>query len=394
MDKLTQQKVVQARSILEEKSVDLWLTFVRETTAVRDPILPLIFGKDLTWQSALLLTRFGEYIAIVGHFEAEAARRIGVFDVVIPYHESIEGELIKVLERINPNTIAINYSRNDPTADGISHGMYLNLTALLSKTPYLKRLISSESLISALRGRKTDAEIRRIDKAIATTEEIYEKTFEFVKPGMSELDIQSFMHDQIGRRGLESAWEWEQCPTINAGPVSPIGHVGPTEIVINRGEILHFDFGIKQDDYCSDIQRVVYFLQSGEKDAPEPVKKGFKTIVRAIQNAVREMKPGVIGHVVDDLARRTVTQEGYPEYKYATGHQLGRQAHDGGGILGPLWERYGETPKYPLEKGQVYTVEPGLMVPGFGYIGIEEVVQVTSDGADFISVPQTEIIFL
>jgi len=372
----------------------MWLTFVRESKVSPDPVLPLILDADLTWHSALILTKNGERIAIVGHFEVEKISSMDVFSEVIGYHESIRPYLLQVLEYLDPNTIAINYSQNDPVADGLSYGLYLTLDEMLKDTPFSSRLIPAEAVISALRGRKTAYEVSLIRRAVDTTEKIYARTFEYVQPGMTEREVHTFMHNQLSNYGVTAAWEAENCPTVNAGPDSPIGHVPPTDIRIKRGQLLHFDFGVKQDEYCSDIQRVVYFLDQGEREPPEPVKRGFQTITRAIHKAVEAMNPGVLGVEVDEVARATVVGAGYPEYMYGTGHHLGRQAHDGGGILGPLWERYGEAPRYPLEVGHVYTVEPGLMVPEYGYIGIEEDVLVTQDGAVFLSTPQKELILL
>jgi Xaa-Pro aminopeptidase len=389
---LVQEKVAQAIGILQEKEIDLWMTFVRETTAGGDPVLPLIYGHDLTWHSALILTRKGRSIAVLGDLEAEAARRTGAYETILPYHQSIREELLNVLQELDPKQLAINYSVNDVHADGLSYGMYQVLRGYLEGTPYLDRLVTAEAIIGALRGRKTAEEVRRIKTAVETTRQIYQTTFEYAQVGMTEQEISSFMHKQVRDFGVEEAWDYQNCPAVNTGPQAVIGHVGPTQRKIEEGHILHMDFGVRQDGYCSDIQRVMYFLRSGEKSPPEPVQHGFDTVVRAIREAAAAMKPGIKGKEIDAIARRVVTQAGYPEYMYGTGHHLGRTVHDGAGMLGPEWERYGDTPNFPLEAGHVYTIEPGLKVEGYGYLGLEEDVLVTESGVEFLGHPQVEMI--
>jgi Xaa-Pro aminopeptidase len=393
MPTIVEEKVAQAIDILNEKGVDLWLTFVRETSTCADPVLPLIYGYgDLVWQTALLLTRSGERIAILGHYDADAVQRGGLYTTVIPYHESIKPHLLETLERLSPRTIALNYSLDDVQADGLTYGMYQMLMGYLRDTPFAQRVVSAQEIVGALCGRKTPSEVARIRAAIQTTFQIFQRTFDFMRAGMSEREIADFMHAQLDEFEVEAGWDYAGCPIVNAGPDSSIGHATPTDLRVQRGQIVHFDFGVEQDEYCSDIQRVVYFLAEGETRAPEPVQRGFETIVRAIQAAVAAMRPGVSGLEVDAAARAMVTGAGYPEYMYGTGHQMGRHAHDGGGMLGPLWERYGDLPRWLLEAGQVYTIEPGLMLPGYGYVGIEEDVLVTEGGAEFLGAPQTELI--
>ena len=392
MYSIVQEKGKQAVEILKEMNIDLWLTFVRETSAGGDPILPLIYGHDLTWHSAVIFSKSGERIIILGSLEAEAARRTEAFDEILPYDQSIKPVLLETIDRLNPSKIAVNYSVNDVHADGLSQGLYQILNGYLEDTPFRGRLVSAEKIIAAVRGRKTPSEVEKIKQAVETTDMIYKKAFEYMQPGMTEIEVGRFMWDQMDKLGVTASWEKAGCPAVNSGPESKVGHGGPTEIVLERGHIVHFDFGVKQDDYCSDIQRLVYLLKQGETKAPEPVQRGFDTIVKAVQAAMKTIKPGIPGWEVDAAARKVVTDAGYPEFMYGTGHQLGRTTHDGAGMLGPKWERYGETPDYLLEPGQVFTIEPGLAVPGYGYIGLEEDIVVTSNGAEFISDPQTELI--
>jgi Xaa-Pro aminopeptidase len=390
---LVHEKVEQATAIMAELGIDAWLTFVGETTAMRDPVLSLIYGPaNLTWRSALLFNTGGERVAVVGQYETHAAEQTGVFSRVIGYDESMRKPLVDALERWNPAQIAINYSLDNPQADGLTHGMYLTLLDLLVGTPFADRLVSAEKLIGALRARKTPTEASRIRTAVETTGLIYERTFDFIKPGITESDVSDFMHDQIATLGVDVAWDYEGCPIVNAGPDSPVGHGTPGDLVVRRGQIVHLDFGVRQDEYCSDIQRVVYLLGENEAEPPKPVRRGFEVVRAAIEAAVAACRQGVEGVEVDAAARSVITAAGYEEYKYATGHGLGRNAHDGGPLLGPLWERYGSAPRQQVEIGHVYTIEPGLAVPGYGYIGVEEDVLVTAAGAEYLGEPQSKLI--
>lgn len=392
---LIQEKVNQAIQILKEQDIDLWLTFVRETSGVRDPVLDFLIGdNDLTWPSALILTKQGDKIVIAGNLEKEAIERMNVYSEVIGYDTAVSGILRETIARLNPDRIAVNTSRNNVHADGLTHAMYEFLVEYLARTPYTERLISAEPIINALRGRKTQTELARIQKAVEITDEIYKKTFAFIKVGMTEIEIANYMHGLMKEYGVGYAWPRENNPAVNSGPNKVVGHNGPSEIKIERGHVIHFDFGVKYEDYCSDIQRVAYVLREGETEAPVEVQRGFITIRTAIEKSREAMKACVTGNSIDTISREIVTDSGYPEYKYALGHQLGRVAHDGGALLGPLWEKYGDSPNQLLEVGQVYTLEPGLAVPNYGYIGLEEDVVLTEEGALYIGDPQREIVLL
>jgi Xaa-Pro aminopeptidase len=199
------------------------------------------------------------------------------------------------------------------------------------------------------------------------------------------------MHGEVDRRGLGYAWGRDHCPAVNAGPDKEVGHAPPGELVAKRGELVHIDFGVSRADYCSDLQRVWYLLDEGESAAPDDVAHAWNALWAAMDAGAEVLKPGVVGWEVDDSARRSLVTAGYPEPMYALGHGLGRSAHDGGTVLAPRWDRYGEAPLGIVEEGNVFTLEYGTAVPGRGYIGLEEDVLVTADGIDWLSTPQREL---
>ena len=387
-NKVINEKLDQAVALLSEQGLDAWLTFARETTLTPDPCLDLIAGLDVTWHSAFLVSRSGARIAVVGRFDAENIRNLGGYTEVISYDQSIRPALLDAVTRLDPRQIALNYSTSDPAADGLTHGMFLTLQETFADTPYASRFVSAEKFIAALRGRKSNSEVDLIRAAIVTTEELYERLGASLALGQSEKEIAARLTARREELGLGTAWEEVYCPIVNAGPDSAEGHAGPGDWKTARGHLLHMDFGVKQDGFCSDLQRMWYLLEEGESEAPEDVRRAWDACWGAIDAGAAKLKPGALGWEVDQAARSYLVAAGYPEYQHALGHHLGRVAHDGSTLLGPRWDRYGDTPNGTVEVGNVFTLELGTAVPGRGYIGLEEDVLVTESGLEWLSKPQ------
>lgn len=391
MNQLVQEKLAQAAQILEEYEIDVWLTFVRESSMNPDPVLELIAGVDVTWHSAFLVSRTGHHIAIVGYYDAENVRQLEAYQEVIGYHEGIGQYVRAALDQLKPNAIALNYSEGDVSADGLTVGMYHTLLKHLKGTRYDDCLLSAERIIAALRGRKTPAEVERVRQAVAVTEQLFDEVEVFVKPGMTQRQIAEFVQQRIDGMGWGYAWPKPFNPIVTCGPHSAVGHAAPGDVVLERGHTLHMDLGIKVNDYCSDLQRMWYVMDEGETAVPVDVQHAFEVVYGAIKAGEAALRPGTPGWQVDEPAREFVVDNGYPEYKHALGHLLGRSAHDGATVLGPRWERYKGICDMLVEVGNIFTLELHVVVPNRGIMSLEEDVLVTEQGVEYLSYPQKEL---
>jgi Xaa-Pro aminopeptidase len=352
---LIKEKVNQAIGILGEYGIDCWITFVRESGMMRDPMLDFLCAADMTWHSAFIISRTGKSCAIVGQMEKLTVEEMGVYDQVFGYVEGVKGDLLAYLKELDPKTIAVNYSETSEVCDGLTHGMYLTLKSHLADIGFDERLISAERVTSSLRARKTPSEIKPMRTAVENTLEIYAMLADFIRPGLTEKEIAAFTQAEIRSRGLGYAWDPFHCPAVFTGPESAGAHYQPTDRVVERGHLLNMDFGVNFEDYVSDIQRT------------------FE---------------------IDAVARDYIVSQGYEGFPHGLGHQVGRFAHDGTALLGPAWEKYANKPFETIEEDMVFTIEPRLTVPGYGIATIEEMVQVKPGGAVFLSKPQTEIILI
>ncbi len=391
---LIEEKVKQAAALLSEYDIDCWVTFVRESGIMRDPMLDYLIRSDVTWHSAFIVSRAGETWAIIGQMDKQAVEDLGVYTEVLGFVESIRDHLLSTLQKLSPRTIAVNFSQTSEVCDGLTHGMYLTLQEMLAGVGLADRLVSSERICSSLKARKTPFETERIKTAIGHTLEIFDLVTPFIRPGRTEKEIAAFMIAEVERRGLGFGWDKSHCPAVFTGPETAEAHYAPTDRPVERGHVLNMDFGVKFEDYVSDLQRTFYILEEGETEAPPEVRKGFDTIAEAIRLAAAALEPGVQGVAIDKIARDYIVSQGYEEFPHGLGHQVGRFAHDGTALLGPPWEKYGTKPFQGIEENMVFTIEPRLKVPGRGVVTIEEMVIVTASGAEFLSRLQAELILV
>lgn len=384
---LIEEKIAQTAGILTEHEIDCWMLFVRETRLQADPVLALLVGEAVTWQSFFVFTKTGDAIALVGNFDADIFRRMPGLTEVIPYTEGVGESIRKVLTRLNPTRIGLNYSTDNPAADGLTHGMYQLLRQYLDGSPFLDRLCSAEMVCAAVRSRKTPAEIALATEAAVRADRLWREITPQIAIGMSEREIGQLIDDRIAAIGATNSFD----TTVNAADKSAAGHAGPTDAVLARGDLLHVDFGIAWQGYCSDLQRLLYVRRPNETAPPPDLIEAFDTVAGIITETATLCVPGALGYQIDAVARERLRERGYPEYEHALGHQLGRSVHDGGAIIGPNWERYGRTPSMPLEENNLFTLELEIQLPGIGCVGLEEDICVTPRGGRFLCPRQLEL---
>lgn len=386
---LQREKVLQAVEIVKEENVDMWITIGRETVMNSDPVVPIISVSDFGSLTAVMITKSGRNIGLTGHLDYNGMVQGGMYDEVLMYDKSFKEEFFKVLQEENPQQIALNYS-TDVAADGLTHGLYLRMMAFLEEFGYQGSVISSEKIIGKLRGRKSSQEIARMKKAIAITETILKEAASFIKVGVTEKEIHAFCQSRIQHYGAGNAWDQNQNPGVMCGPNTVTGHSGPTDLAVEAGFLITLDFGVRVDEYCSDIQRVFYVLKPGETEAPKKYQEALLNIQAAVQHGIAAMKVGVPGYVPDSKAREYLKSINYPDFNFGFGHQVGRETHDGGVMMGPLWERYLGIVEGPLEENMVLTTDVNLTFED-GHMGQEDMAHLTKDGAYLLSTVQNGI---
>ncbi len=389
---IVSEKLNQAQKTLQQHDIDVWATFARETSEVAEPSLPLILDEEFVWPGMVLIPQTGKPVVICELHDGDTIRNVGLHEVRT-YDNSFKSVFHDVIVEFDPDEIAINYSKSNNTADGLSYGLYRLLKDYVESAPVDVSLISGEKVVSRVRGNKSETELQRIQKSVNISLEILDEMRQDWQPDWSEARIAEYIHEQVASRGLSTAWHASACPAVDAGSKAEWGHAKPSGLTLPKGEVLHIDFGVVYEGYASDMQRLYYRPVERDTSVPHELQSAFEDVRTAINAGIDALKPGVKGFEVDKAARDSIINSGWPEYQHGLGHQVGRNVHDGGTYLGPKWERYGDTPKMTVQEGEVFTIELGIETE-WGYLGQEEMVQVTADGAKYLTEPQSELYVL
>ena len=237
-----------------------------------------------------------------------------------------------------------------------------------------------EDVVEGLRASKSPEEVAAVSRAVDVAQGALAAVLPTVHPGDRELDVAARLEAALRQRGSE----WHPFPTIVAsGPRSALPHARSTERVIAPGDWLLLDFGAQVDGYCADLTRTI--LVGRKADSRQ--RDVYDTVRQAQARAVQNIRAGMTGREADALARDVIAGHGFGEaFGHSLGHGLGLEVHEA--------PRLAPTADAPLPAGAVVTVEPGIYLPGWGGVRLEDDVHLGPDGPVCLSDQRTELVEL
>ncbi|MDQ3880620.1 MAG: Xaa-Pro peptidase family protein [Chloroflexota bacterium] len=309
--------------------------------------------KVAGYSGTLVIT--GERLVIVTDFryleQAEAeARGWDVRRTTKPMHE----DLPPIVAELGVRRLALE-------ADVVTHATW---SALADAAPDIE-LLPVPWPGAALRETKTPDEVAAIERACRLGDAAFEFLLSVVRPGMTETHVAWQLERWFRENGAE---ELAFDPGILAGPRAAMPHGSPNETPIERGNVLLLDFGCQVDGYRSDMTRTVFI---GPPSAER--RRVYELVLEAQQRALDGIRPGMSGREADALARDFLADAGHgDDFGHSLGHGIGLETHE--------LPRLGSTSDSVLAPGMVFSVEPGVYLPGVTGVRIEDIVVLETSG--------------
>lgn len=386
---------------MDKADVDAWMIICRENN--NDPMAPHVGCENAGGTAAFLFfrTEAGLHsVAVSPAGEATALAEKQIMDAVVVIERGVGlwASVETLFMRFNPARVAINTGQS-PIADGLSHTQYEAMMSALDAA-WTTRMTSAEPLIMSWLAVKTPREVDIMRQAAAITARWEVEAYEAAVPGVTtDRDIADFLEAKMAAIGVGDGWAPEQNPAVNSG--KDRGHSHPTDRVIQPGDFIQIDFGIRvYDRWVTDIQRFAYVLAPNETQPPAEALAKWEAARAGSRAAFAAMKPGATGADIDRAQRKVMRENGSVAVRWSTGHPVGYWAHDSGPALSGGKE--GATPR----GRQLEPLQPGMTFAFDGFhswplsdsttktISVEEMVVITETGAEWLTEPQEALILI
>lgn len=301
--------------------------------------------------ACLLISGKGSLFCTDPRYEEQARREVEGFDRLVEREDRPK----EVLERARSMGVEILGFESS-----VSYQFY---RSLLRRG---MRVRAVSNLVEDMRKIKDAVEMRRIERAIGRAERAYLAVRPYVRPGVTERQIALRLEEKLKAEGCFCL------PfdiIVASGGNSAMPHARPTERKLRPGDLVIIDWGGEADGYFSDMTRTVMLKGRGMARKREI----YETVLRANADAIGSVSEGQTARMIDSAARDVIKKEGYGDFfGHGTGHGVGLDIHEL-----PRISRLGRD---SLKSGMVFTIEPGIYIPGLGGVRIEDMVRVAGSG--------------
>jgi Xaa-Pro aminopeptidase len=320
-----------------------------------------------SWSGTLLVTAAEALICADPRYAEQAAAEAPRFELVASGQRRIHQLLPELLVERGALHVGLE-------SDAISHR---DAARIAEAAPGLE-LIHADRLLARLRIVKAAAEIEAIGCAAAVGDAAFHHLLTWIEPGMTERQVAWELEAWLRTNGAEAlAFD----PLVLAGPRAAMPHGRPSDAVVDVGNVLLLDFGAQVDGYRSDMTRTLCI-----GDVPDQIVELHALVREAQRAAIDAVRPGVPGTAIDAAARDAIAAAGQgPAFSHGLGHGIGLETHEDPFLL---------SFEAPLEVGMVFSIEPGVYLPGVTGIRVEDLVVVEEDGARLLTHAPREPIVL
>lgn len=349
------ERVNRLRGLLASKGVDAFLITRPENRLYLTGFTGTSGAVVVTRNEILLITDF--------RYDEQAKAEAPLCRVVMA-----AGPLVEALSGLNGD---LSLNSLGCEGDFITH---LQFCELRDKLPG-SAVVPLSGLVEELRAVKDHVEINKISDAVRLSDQAFRHILQFIRVGVSEMDLALEIEFFIRKNGSEGM-AFQQITA--SGYRSAMPHGTASTKLLAEGDLLTMDFGAMLSGYCSDITRTVAVGRADRK-----MEEIYSIVLEAQMAGIAAIRQGIPASEVDRASREVIGSYGYGEnFGHSTGHGLGLQIHEN--------PRLSSRDGTELKKGMVVTVEPGIYLPGWGGVRIEDTVVVEENGCRVLTSSEKE----